>query len=116
MLTITVADAPRPLDLDAIQNRRIRRALEDDPARGYYIIGNGSNPAVAELMKAAVAVGAPAAVPASDDEAGALGRLLRRGPTARSGQPTGPTARAGLGWHSSHPLLVDEFRHRSYLT
>ena len=64
MPTITVADAPRPLDLEAIQDRRIRRALEDDSARGYYVIGNGSNPTVAELTKAAaVAVGAPAAVP-----------------------------------------------------
>jgi hypothetical protein len=32
------------------------------------------------------------------------------------GKRTGPTAWAGLGWHSSHPLLVDEFRRGSYLT
>src|SRR5436189_1670824 len=36
-----------------------RRALEDDSARGYYIIGDGANPTVAELTEAAaVATGA----------------------------------------------------------
>jgi nucleoside-diphosphate-sugar epimerase len=46
------------------------RALESDSARGYYVIGNGVNPTVAELTEAAAAaVGAPGAVPSSDDEA-----------------------------------------------
>ena len=41
-----------------------RRVLEHDSARGYYIIGNGLNPTVAELTEAAaVAAGAPGAVP-----------------------------------------------------
>ena len=47
-----------------------RRVLEDDSARGYYVIGNGEHPTVAELTEAAaVAVGAPGAVPGSDAEA-----------------------------------------------
>src|SRR6202043_3775326 len=47
-----------------------RRALEDDSARGYYVIGDGLNPTVAELTEAAaVAAGAPGAVPGSDEEA-----------------------------------------------
>ncbi len=47
-----------------------RRVLEDDSAGGRYVIGDGLNPAVAELTQAAaVAAGAPGAVPGSDDEA-----------------------------------------------
>jgi nucleoside-diphosphate-sugar epimerase len=92
-----------------------RRALEDDSARGRYIIGNGVNPTVAELTDAAaVAVGAPGAVPGSDDEARArLGDyfaevlLLDQGTDAAR-------ARAELGWYPSHPSLADEFRHGSY--
>jgi nucleoside-diphosphate-sugar epimerase len=92
-----------------------RRALEDDSARGRYVIGNGVNPTVAELTDAAaVAVGAPGAVPGSDYEARArLGDyfaevlLLDQGTDAAR-------ARAELGWYSSHPSLVDEFRHGSY--
>jgi hypothetical protein len=38
--------------------------LEHDTARGYYVVGNGLNPTVAELTEAAaVAAGAPGAVP-----------------------------------------------------
>ena len=92
-----------------------RRALEDDSARGYYVIGDGLNPTVAELTEAAaVAAGAPGAVPGSDDEARArLGDyfaevlLLDQGTEAAK-------ARAELGWSPSHPGLVDEFRHGSY--
>ena len=92
-----------------------RRALEDDSARGRYVIGNGFHPTVAELTDAAaVAVGAPGAVPGSDDEARArLGDyfaevlLLDQGTDAAR-------ARAELSWHPSHPSLVDEFRHGSY--
>ena len=92
-----------------------RRALEDDSARGRYVIGNGLNPTVAELTDAAaVAVGAPGAVPGSDDEARArLGDyfaevlLLDQGTDAAR-------ARAELGWYPSHPSLSDEFRHGSY--
>jgi len=92
-----------------------RRVLEDGSARGRYVIGNGVNPAVADLTEAAaVAVGASGAVPGSDDEARArLGDyfaevlLLDQGTVAAR-------ARAELGWSPSHPSLVDEFRHGSY--
>ena len=92
-----------------------RRVLEDESARGRYVIGNGVNPTVAELTQAAaVAAGAPGAVPGSDDEARArLGDyfaevlLLDQGTDAAR-------ARAELGWHPTHPSLSDEFRHGSY--
>jgi nucleoside-diphosphate-sugar epimerase len=91
------------------------RALEDESARGRYVIGDGSNPTVAELTEAAaVAARAPGAVPGSDDEARArLGDyfaevlLLDQGTDAAK-------ARAQLGWHPSHPALADDFRHGSY--
>lgn len=92
-----------------------RRALEDASARGRYVIGNGLHPTVAELTDAAaVAVGTPGAVPGSDDEARArLGDyfaevlLLDQGTDAAR-------ARAELGWHPSHPSLIDEFCDGSY--
>jgi nucleoside-diphosphate-sugar epimerase len=92
-----------------------RRVLEADSARGYYVIGNGSKATVGELTQAAaVAAGAPGAVPGSDDEARArLGDyfaevlLLDQGTAAAK-------ARTELGWSPSHPALVDEFRHGSY--
>jgi nucleoside-diphosphate-sugar epimerase len=47
-----------------------RRVLEDDSARGYYMIGDGSNSTAGELTEAAsVAAGAAEAVSGSDDEA-----------------------------------------------
>jgi nucleoside-diphosphate-sugar epimerase len=92
-----------------------RRALEDEGARGYYVLGNGANPTVAELTEAAaVAVGAPGAVAGSDDEARQrLGDyfaevlLLDQGTDATK-------ARTELGWNPSHPTLVEEFRQGSY--
>ena len=92
-----------------------RRTLEDDSAHGYYVVGDGLNPTVAELTEAAAdAAGALGAVPGSDEEARArLGDyfaevlLLDQGTTATK-------ARAELGWHPSHPGLVDEFRDGSY--
>ncbi len=92
-----------------------RRVLEDESARGRYVIGDGVNPTVAELTQAAAAaVGAPGAVPGSDDEARArLGDyfaevlLLDQGTDAAR-------VRAELGWQPSHPSLSDEFRHGSY--
>ncbi len=92
-----------------------RRALENDSARGYYVMGDGLNPTVAELTEAAaIAAGAPGAVPGSDDEARArLGDyfaevlLLDQGADAAK-------ARAELDWSPSHPGLVDEFRNGSY--
>ena len=92
-----------------------RRVLEDDHARGYYVVGDGLGPTVAELTEAAaVAAGAAGAVPGSVDEAQArLGEyfaevlLLDQGTAAAKAQDQ-------LGWHPSHPGLVDEFRHGSY--
>ena len=92
-----------------------RRALENESARGRYVIGNGVHPTVAELTQAAaVAAGAPGAVPGSGDEARArLGGyfaevlLLDQGTDAAR-------ARTELGWYPSHPSLSDEFRHGSY--
>jgi nucleoside-diphosphate-sugar epimerase len=92
-----------------------RRVLEDESARGRYVIGDGVNPTVAELTQAAaVAAGAPGAVPGSDDEARArLGDyfaevlLLDQGTDAAR-------ARAELGWQPSHGPLSDEFRYGSY--
>jgi nucleoside-diphosphate-sugar epimerase len=92
-----------------------RRILEDDSARGYYVISDGVAPTVADLTEAAaVAVGAPGAVPGSDDEARArLGDyfaevllLDQRADAAK--------ARADLGWRPSRLTLADEFRHGSY--
>lgn len=93
-----------------------RRALEDGFARGRYVVGNGVHSTLAELTEAAaVAVGAPGAVPGSEQEArGRLGDnfaevlLLDQGTDAAK-------ARAELGWSPSHPSLADEFRHGSYL-
>jgi nucleoside-diphosphate-sugar epimerase len=92
-----------------------RRVLESDSARGFYVVGNGSNSTVAELTEAAaVAAGAPGAVPGSEDEARArLGDyfaevlLLDQGTEAAR-------ARAELGWSPSRPGLVEEFRSGSY--
>ena len=92
-----------------------RRVLENDSARGYYVIGNGANSTVAELTEAAaVAVGAPGAVAGSDEEARTrLGDyfaevlLLDQSTTAAK-------ARTELDWRPSHPGLGEEFRHGSY--
>jgi nucleoside-diphosphate-sugar epimerase len=92
-----------------------RRVLEDGSARGRYVISNGLSPTVAELTQAAaVAVGAPGAVPGSDDEARArLGDSLAEVLLLDQGTAAAK-ARAELGWSPSHPSLVDEFRHGSY--
>jgi nucleoside-diphosphate-sugar epimerase len=92
-----------------------RLALEDESAIGRYVVGDGTNPTVAELTDAAaVAVGAPGAVAGSDDEARTrLGDyfaevlLLDQGTDA-------VRARAELDWQPSHPVLADEFRNGSY--
>jgi nucleoside-diphosphate-sugar epimerase len=92
-----------------------RLALENDSARGYYVIGNAAHPTVAELTEAAaVATGAPGAVPGSDDEARSrLGDyfaevlLLDQGTDAAK-------ARAELGWFPSHDGFVDDLRRGSY--
>ena len=95
--------------------RLFGRVLESDTARGRYVVGDGLNPTVAELTEAAaVAAGAPGAVPGSDDEARArLGDyfaevlLLDQGTFAAK-------ARDQLGWSPTHPGLVDDFRDGSY--
>jgi nucleoside-diphosphate-sugar epimerase len=92
-----------------------RRVLENDSARGRYVIADGVHPTLAELTEAAaVAVGAPGAVPGSDSEARArLGDyfaevlLLDQGTSAEK-------ARAELGWQPTRPGLVEEFRTGSY--
>jgi nucleoside-diphosphate-sugar epimerase len=92
-----------------------RRALEDDAARGRYVLGDGRNSTVAELTEAAaVALGAPGAVPGSDDEARArLGDYFAE--VLLLDQATVATrARTELGWTPTHPSLVDELRHGSY--
>ena len=91
-----------------------RLVLEHDSARGRYVVGDGLNPTLAELTEAAaVAVGAPGAVPGSDDEAharlGALADALLLDQSTVAAK-----ARAELNWAPSHPGLVEEFRQGSY--
>jgi nucleoside-diphosphate-sugar epimerase len=95
--------------------RFFRQVLESDSARGRYVIGNGSNPTVAELTEAAaVAVGAPGAVPGSDAEARArLGDYFAEVLLLDQGTFAGK-ARDELDWSPTHPGLVDEFRAGSY--
>jgi nucleoside-diphosphate-sugar epimerase len=92
-----------------------RRVLENDSAQGYFVVGNGLNPTVAELTEAAaVAISAPGAVPGSDEEARArLGDYLAG--VLLLDQGTAATrARSELGWLPTRPGLVDEFRQGSY--
>ncbi len=92
-----------------------RRALEDESVSGRYIVGDGLNPTVGDLTKAAaVAANALGAVPGSNDEAKSrIGDyfaevlLLDQGTDAAK-------ARDELGWRPSHPGLVDDFRNGSY--
>ena len=92
-----------------------RRVLESDSAKGRYVVGNGMDPTDAELTEAAAAaVGAPGAVPGSDEEARArLGDyfaevlLLDQGTKATR-------ARSELGWLPTHPGLVEEYLNGSY--
>jgi nucleoside-diphosphate-sugar epimerase len=92
-----------------------RRVLEDDSARGLYIVSDGSNPTVAEITEAAaIAVGAPGAVPGSDDEARArLGDYFAE-VLLLDQRADAATARSRFDWHPSHPGLVDELRGGSY--
>lgn len=92
-----------------------RHALENDSAHGYYVIGNGLNPTLAELTEAAaVAVGAPGAVPGSEAEARArLGDNFAEVLLLDEGTQSA-RARTELGWSPSRPSLTEEFRHGSY--
>ena len=88
-----------------------RLVLEDDAARGYYVIGNGLNPTVAELTEAAAfAAGAPGAVPGSEEEARArLGDYFAE--VLLLDQSAAPDrARVELGWQPTRPSLSDVFR------
>jgi nucleoside-diphosphate-sugar epimerase len=95
--------------------RFFRLSLENDGARGTYVIGNGLQPTLAELTEAAaVAAGGLGAVPGSEAEARsrfgdwfAEVLLLDQGTQAAR-------ARAELGWEPTHPGLVEEFRSGSY--
>jgi nucleoside-diphosphate-sugar epimerase len=92
-----------------------RRVLEDDAAGGYYVVSNGSNSTVAELTEAAaVAVGAPGAVPGSDAEARArLGDYFAE--VLLIDQAAATTAASiELGWRPTRPTLVEEFLQGSY--
>jgi nucleoside-diphosphate-sugar epimerase len=92
-----------------------RRVLEDDSARGTYVIGDGLNPTVTELTQAAaVAVSAPGAVPGSDEEARSrLGDYFAE--VLLLDQATqAARARLELGWEPSHPGLIEEFRTGGY--
>ncbi len=93
------------------------RVLEDGSARGRYVITDGLEPTVAELTEAAaVAVGAPGAVPGSGAEARArLGDYFAE-VLLLDQRSTAVRARAELDWKPSHPGLVDDFRHGSYRT
>jgi nucleoside-diphosphate-sugar epimerase len=93
------------------------RVLEDDSASGRFIVSDGVDPTVAELTEAAaVAAGAPGAVPGSDDEARArLGDAFAEVLLLDSGAVTAK-ARAELDWQPTHPSLVEEFRNGSYRT
>ena len=92
-----------------------RRALKSECARGYYVIGNGLESTVAEITEAAaVAAGAPGAVPGSDDEARArvgdyFAEVLLLDQATKAQK-----ARSELDWVPSHPSLVEEFLHGSY--
>ena len=92
-----------------------RRALEQDSAHGYYVLGNGVPSTVAEITEAAaVAAGAPGAVPGSDEEARArVGDYLAEVLLLSQGT-VATKARTELGWNPSRPSLLDEFREGSY--
>ncbi len=92
-----------------------RRILEDESARGRYAVTDGLNPTVAEITEAAaVAVGAPGAVPGSDEEARArLGDYFAEVLLLDQNAPA-TKVRNEFDWRPSHPGLVEEFRHGSY--
>ena len=92
-----------------------RRVLEDDSASGYYVVGDGSNSTVAELTEAAaVAVGAPGALPGSDDEARARVGDYFAEVLLIDQATTATKARTTLDWRPTRPTLIEEFRQGSY--
>jgi nucleoside-diphosphate-sugar epimerase len=92
-----------------------RLALEDDTAGGYYLLGDGLNPTVTELTEAAaIAVGAPGAVPGSEEEARSRVGDYFAEVLLLDQATTADKARKELGWRPTHPGLVVEFRSGSY--
>jgi nucleoside-diphosphate-sugar epimerase len=92
-----------------------RLALEQDSARGRYVIGDGQDPTVAELTAAAaVAAGAAGAVPGSDAEAKERLGVTFAEVLLLDQRTDASKARAELGWAPSHPGLPEEFRDGSY--
>ncbi len=92
-----------------------RLALENDQVRGKFCLGNGLTPTVEEITEAAaVALGAPGAVPGSDEEAKSrLGEYFAE-VLLLDQVTTAAKARAVIGWQPSHLGLTDEFRSGSY--
>jgi len=94
-----------------------RQVVETESARGRYVIGDGANSTVAEITQAAAAAaGAPGAIPGSDAEARArlgdyFAEVLLLDQATAAGR-----ASAEVGWASSRPTLVEEFRNGSYRT
>ena len=92
-----------------------RRVLERESACGTYVIGDGLNPTVDEITQAAaVAAGAPGAVPGSEEEARSrfgdyFAEVLLLDQAAHASR-----ARTELGWQPTNPGLVEEFRTGSY--
>jgi nucleoside-diphosphate-sugar epimerase len=94
-----------------------RRALESDSARGAYVVSDERDPTVAELTEAAaVAVGAPGAVPGSDDEIRARVGDYLADALLLDQRMSSAKAREELGWRPAHPGLVDDLREGSYRT
>jgi nucleoside-diphosphate-sugar epimerase len=92
-----------------------RRVLESDSARGYYIVGDGLNPTVAELTEAAaVALDAPGVVVGSAEEVRARVGDYFAEVLLLDQATSAANAREELGWHPSHPGLVEELRDGSY--
>ena len=92
-----------------------RLALEDDKAQGYYVLADGANSTVADVTRAAaVAVGAPGAVPGSSDEARQrLGDYFAE-VLLLDQSTTADRAFVELGWQPTNPGLIEEYREGSY--
>jgi nucleoside-diphosphate-sugar epimerase len=90
------------------------RVLEDQNARGYYVVGDGVNSTVAEITAAAAeAAGAPGAVPGSADELRSrVGDYLAD--VLLLDQATRAAKARELGWRPLRPSLVDDLRGGGY--
>ena len=90
------------------------RALEEETARGYYVVGDGVNSTVAEITAAAAeAVGAPGAVSGSAEELRSrVGDYFAE--VLLLDQATTASRARELGWAPSRPSFVDDLRSGSY--